>query len=403
MKTKLIFLLGIVFLINACKNDNPEPHVFKRGQITDSEKSGTRTTTDIKALLSLYSYSFASQINYTYGVDLYSIKYETINPDGSETIASGLLAVPIGKTTVSPLLSFQHGTVLKDNIVPSTLALGSGMEIGLIFGTEGYVVCMPDYLGLGAGEGLHPYMHAKSEATASIDMIRAAKNKLSELGISINNQLFLLGYSQGGHATMATHQAIEQDYADEFTVTASAPMAGPFDVSGIMADIVLRKEAYKSPGYLPYMLYAYNSVYHFYDNLEANFKAPYNTSLPLYFNGENLYTLSDVNDVMPSIPSDILTDAAYNEIFNHTNQKIWDALKDNDLYDWVPVAPIRMFHCDGDVTVPIENSQKALDHFIANGVNNADLVNPLQGGTHSTCLFPSLLGAKNWFNEFAQK
>ncbi|MCF6242528.1 MAG: lipase family protein [Bacteroidales bacterium] len=402
MKLKLIFFLFIALLVNACKNDNPEPHIFKRGQIVNSEKSGTRTTADIKSLLSLYSYSFANQIGYTYDVDLYSIKYETINPDGSETIASGLLAVPAGKSTVSPLLSFQHGTVLKDNLVPSTLALGSGMEIGLIFGTEGYVVCMPDYLGLGDGEGLHPYMHAQSEATAGIDMIRAAQNKLKELGVSINEQLFLLGYSQGGHATMAMHKAIEEDYSDEFTVTASAPMAGPYDVSGIMADIVLRKETYKSSGYLPYMLYSYNSIYHFYDNLEANFKVPYNTSLPPYFDGSNLYSLSDVNNVMPSIPSDILTDEAYNAIIDHTNQKVWDALKENDLYDWVPVAPIRMFHCDGDVTVPIENSQKALDNFVANGVTNAELINPLQGGTHSTCLFPSLLGARNWFNEFIE-
>jgi hypothetical protein len=34
---------------------------------------------------------------------------------------------------------------------------------------------MPDYIGMGGSPGLHPYVHAASEATASIDMIRAAR------------------------------------------------------------------------------------------------------------------------------------------------------------------------------------------------------------------------------------
>jgi hypothetical protein len=403
MKQKAIFFLSLLFLINSCSKDNSEPHVFERGQVISAESAGTRTPDDIKSLISLYSYSFATKINYKYSVDLYSITYETITPEGKETTASGLLAVPAGLNEAMPLLSFQHGTILKDNLVPSNSALGSGMELGLIFGTEGYAVCIPDYLGLGKGEGLHPYMHAASEATATIDMIRAAKYKLADLGVKINDQLFLMGYSQGGHATMATHKAIEQDYSGEFTVTASAPMAGPYDVSGIMADIVLRKEAYISPGYLPYMLYSYNSIYHFYDDLESNFKSPYNVNLPPFFDGNNSYSLSDVNDVMPSIPSDILTGEAYNAIIVKTNQKIWAALEDNNLYDWTPVAPIRMFHCNGDVTVPFENSQKALDSFISNGVDNAELINPLEGGTHTTCLFPSLLGAKEWFNSLKSK
>jgi len=398
MKKNILFFLfftGVLF--NACDKDDTEPHVFERGQIIDNVLSATLGTDYIKNIFSLYDDSFASQVNYQYKVDLYKIVYETITPLGEETIASGLLAVPVG-ITKAPLVSFQHGTILKDDAVPSNFVLGSGMELGLLFGTEGYIVCIPDYLGLGDGEGLHPYMHAASEATATIDMLRAAKNKLAELNVETNEQLFLLGYSQGGHATMATHKAIEQEYSGEFTVTASAPMAGPYDVSGVMAELVLKKEAYISPGYLPYMLYAYNPIYHFYDDMESNFKSPYNVSLPPFFDGNNLYSLADVNKEMPAIPSDILTDEAYNAIMDKTNQKIWTALEDNDLYNWTPVAPIRMFHCNADVTVPMENAQKALDYFQAHGVNNAELIMPLDGGTHSSCLLPSLLGAKEWFN-----
>lgn len=400
MKNKILLLLALVFIINACNKDETPPYVFTRGQIISTIDAGSSTAGNIQALFTIYDPVFASKINYKYDVHMYAITYETITADGKETKASGLLAIPEALTKAAPLLSFQHGTVLKKTAIPSSLATGSGMELGMVFGTEGYIVCMSDFLGLGAGEGLHPYMHSATEATATIDMIRAAKNKLEELGIEINDDLFLLGYSQGGHATMATHKAIEEDYSDEFTVTASAPMAGPFDVSGIMADIILSKEEYISPGFLPYMMYSYNMVYNIYDDLESNFRAPYNTELPPFFDGENLYSLSDVNKKMPPVPSDILTDEAYNSIMDKTNTKLWAALKDNDLYDWTPVAPIKMFHCNGDVTVPMANSEKALQTFISRGVTNASLVNPLEGGTHATCLLPSVLGAKEWFATF---
>jgi len=401
MRNKILLIgIAIIFTINACKKDETPAYVFTRGQIISTIDAGSRSAENIRTMFTIYDPSFAAEIDYKYGVDMYAIIYETITPDGEETQASGLLAVPQSMTTSASLVSFQHGTILKKTAIPSSLGVGSGMELGLIFGTEGYVVCMPDFLGLGAGKNLHPYMHSKSEATATIDMMRAAKNKLEELGIQINDELFLLGYSQGGHATMATHKAIEEEYNDEFTVTASAPMAGPFDVSGIMADIVLRKEEYIAPAFLPYMMYAYNMVYNIYDDLESNFKSPYNADLPPFFDGESLYSLSDVNQKMPAIPSDILTDAAYNAIMDKTDAKLWAALEDNDLYDWTPVAPIRMFHCNGDVTVPMANSEKALQSFIDKGVTNVDLVNPFEGGTHSTCLLPSILGAKNWINSF---
>lgn len=400
MKNKVLLLLAIIFTLNACRKDDVDPHVFERGQILFSEKVGDNSLETLRTIFTLYDPYLATQIEYQYGVDSYTIIYETVTPDGQETQASGLLSIPQGMSVAAPLLSFQHGTVLKQDAVPSSTAVGTGMELGLIFGTEGYIVCMPDFLGLGDSEGLHPYMHAASEATVTIDMIRATKNKLIELGIEFNDQLFLLGYSQGGHATMATHKVIEEEYSDEFNITASSPMAGPFDVSGIMADLILQKEEYITPAFLPYMLYSYNSVYNIYTDLESNFISPYNTSLPPFFNGDNLYSLGEVGDIMPAIPSDILTAEAYNEIINKTNTDFWTALEDNDLYDWHSAAPIRMFHCNGDVTVPMSNSEKALESFLNNGITNVELFNPLEGGTHETCVLPSILAAKDWFNEF---
>ena len=399
MKNKILLMLAIVFTLNACRKDDVDLPVFERGELIFSEEVGNNSMDNIRSLFTMYDPTLSMRIEYQYGVVSYTLTYKTITPDGQETQASGLLSIPYELSAGAPILSFQHGTILKQEAVPSGTDMMSNM-LGLVFGTEGYIVCMPDFLGLGDSPGLHPYMHAESEATVTIDMIRAAKNKLTELGIEFNDKLFLMGYSQGGHATMAAHKLIEEEYSDEFTVTASSPMAGPFDVSGIMADIILQKEEYIAPAFLPYMMYSYNLVYNIYSDLESNFTSPYNTSLPPFFNGDNLYSLSSVGAIMPSIPSDILTENAYDEIINKTNSEFWNALEDNDLYDWQSIAPIRMFHCNGDVTVPMSNSEKALESFLNNGITNVELYNPLEGGTHETCIIPSVLAAKDWFNKF---
>ena len=398
MKTNkiLLILVSFFYIFTSCTKDKTEPaHEFDRGQILTSNLISTLTTDQIKAVFALIGVT--SGVNYQYQVELYKIKYETISPLGEETFASGLLVVPKGANKSMPLVNFHHGTQLNKLAVPSNRYLGSGYEIGLMFGTEGYAVCIPDYLGLGDSEGLHPYMHAKSEATTSIDMMRAAKSKCKEIGVELNDQVFLMGYSQGGHATMATQKEIEANYSSEFTITANAPLAGPHDVSGIMAELVLKKEAYTSPGYLPYMLYSYNSVYDLYSDVSQILVSPYNTTLPPYFDGSNSNFLGAVNSEMPAIPSDIFTEAEYLNIKNKTNTKFWNALEDNDLYDWTPIAPIQMCHCGEDKTVPPENSQKAFDTFTANGVTNVTLLDPLPTGTHATCVIPSILATKLWF------
>ena len=89
----------------------------------------------------------------------------------------------------------------------------------------GYVVVLPDYHGLGTGQGDHPYMHEDTAAKAVVDAIRATKTINAE--IEFSDKLFITGYSQGGFVTMAAHRAIQSLYSNIMTVTASAPAGVP--------------------------------------------------------------------------------------------------------------------------------------------------------------------------------
>ena len=339
----------------------------------------------------------------SYGVDVYQVTYSTLSPRNDPVLASGAVFIPNGTPGSAPLLAFQHGTLILSNEAPSVAGTDSQL-IGVVMASDGYVVAEADFLGLGhTADGLHPYLHAKSTATAVIDMLRATRTTVNMLRPGLlNGQLFLAGYSQGGQATMATHMLMETYHAAEFTVTASAPMAGPYDLSGTMAaGLADTSVPYASPYYLPYLLFSYQQVYELYDNVTNALVETYATDLPPLFDGA--HGSSAIDAVMPTsgIPAEILQPAYRADFETNAAHPLRAALELNDTFRWVPQAPMRLYHCEGDEVVPFANSQVAFDWFGTNGATHVELV--LHGGDtnwygHGDCALPSAWAAREWFN-----
>lgn len=169
-------------------------------------------------------------------VQVVRLLYSTITPqEGSKAarstaVASASLLVPSkGCDAPWPLLSHQHGTMVS--------AAGPGADaiksLAAYFGSQGYVVVIPDYHGYG-GSSLpyHPYLQAEPSAAVVIDGIRAARNWLHQNGYAaaMGTKLFLAGTSEGGYVTLATQRTMERDFAGEFLLTATAPTSGPYQV-----------------------------------------------------------------------------------------------------------------------------------------------------------------------------
>jgi hypothetical protein len=70
---------------------------------------------------------------------------------------------------------------------------------------------------------------------------------------------------------MAALKMMEEQYSDEFKVTACSPMAGPFDLSETQLNFFMRDKAYPYPYLLPYVIFAYNNVYNIYPDLDSVF------------------------------------------------------------------------------------------------------------------------------------
>jgi hypothetical protein len=218
------------------------------------------------------------------GVFLYKIQYETPDLQGVTDTASGLLVIPDMNLGAFPLLCYQHGTVGEKQAVPSNLQ--SEAPIAFFWGAMGYVTAAPDYLGLGDSRGFHPYVHAASEASAAIDMLYAVRDFVPSLSLSLSDQLFITGYSQGGHAALALQREIQENFGQDFSITASAPMSGPYSISGEMKRNLFRNDPYFYPAYLPYTLLSYQTVYgNIFNSLDEMFKPGYDSLAQAFYTG----------------------------------------------------------------------------------------------------------------------
>jgi pimeloyl-ACP methyl ester carboxylesterase len=329
----------------------------------------------------------------SYGVDLYRVFYRTEYNDSTTTV-TGALVIPQSPDCKPPLISYQHGTSFDKLNVPS---YGSTeLQICLVFASEGNVLVAPDYIGLGGSIiPLHPYQHAFSQAHSTINLLRATRELQTALDFELSNQLFLFGYSQGGHATAAAVKYIEEDYSNEFEITAAMPMSGAYDLSGSQTDFINSGQPYATPGYLPYIVLGYQSVYHdLYDSIQEVFISPYDSIMPYYFLDGASGGL--INPAANPIPLNMFTPEAQDAFFNDPTFPFKVRLQENDLLDWAPQCKIRMYYCTGDEQVYYRNSIVADSAWNYNGSPDAAAVF-LTTENHGDCIDDALIAARLFF------
>jgi pimeloyl-ACP methyl ester carboxylesterase len=334
-------------------------------------------------------------VNVKYDVACYSLVYKTPDVNDALIDASGLLCLPKGKSAASPLLSFQHGTIFNKTDAPTTVNSSYYWACPL-FASMGYIAVAPDYLGYGASSSTpHPYLHAKTLSSSSVDMLRAAKSFLAlpEINTATDGRLFLAGYSEGGYATLAAQRSLEA-IPSEFTVTVSEPGAGPYDLSETFASR-LQLPTVHSPAYAAFLLRSYDMVYIHPSKIAYYFTPSAAAQLDTLFAG-NLSS-GAINAALggDTIPINTLFNQAFLDSFNDSGEAdLKAALAANDIYNWKPSAPTIFFHGQDDDIVPYANSVKAVQTIQANGSPSVSLHNCNAGPfptTHANCELPYLV------------
>lgn len=279
---------------------------------------------------------------FKYSVSLYRLNYQTIDGYGKKVTASGVVAVPNkGLNIPSPLLSFQHGTIFQDKQAPSNdLSAGSPTAV---LASLGYITVASDYVGYGSSKGIaHPYLLKIPSARAVTDFIKRSSNWLKQNKISMNKQLFLTGYSEGGYVTMAAHQALQAKPINGLNLKASLPAAGPYHISRTLKDII-----------------SLSGV-----KLDASERQRLSPVLVDWL------TAKAMDALVPDNSDVIFQDTIIRDYL----RKGSSGITQHDVYAWQAQHPVFLFHGRKDVTVPYFNATDAYTAMAAKGSPSITLI-----------------------------
>lgn len=319
-------------------------------------------------------------------VSVYKLQYNTVGGRSEPTTASAAVFVPSGGDGCSgprPVVEYAHGT--STDRTRDVTQIGTDTEslamLGL-FAAQGYLVVAPNYTGYDTSTlPYHPYLVAQAQADDMVDALRAARSALPTLGVTASAQLFITGYSQGGHVAMATVRAMQTQYTGEFQVTASAPMSGPYALLQFVEGQV--GGGPQSGGASLYTSMLLNGFQNSYGNVYAQpsdaYASPYDTTVPnllpsadpnakqqLPAGPDNTYrTLFDAGDGQP-----FLLTTAFRQAAAQPTSGFYQDLQRNDLtLDWAPSSPMILCHAGEDQIVFASNAIAAQQAFKARGVD----------------------------------
>jgi predicted esterase len=125
-----------------------------------------------------------------------------------------MVAVPWkegGSQKTFPTILYLHGTCgWADACAPSVLKGPTLLIVVQLIAAQGFVVVAPDYIGMDAAAEppavRHAYLAIEQTALGSLDMLPAAHTLLEERESTMarpGEDVYLVGYSQGGHAVLA--------------------------------------------------------------------------------------------------------------------------------------------------------------------------------------------------------
>jgi dienelactone hydrolase len=338
-----------------------------RGEVVTVQPLRTLSTKD-DVVASLTSDHFKADAA-RYGVDTYQVVYRTIDAYGKPTIASGLLALPRNGARKLRTVSYTHGTEINRNYAPSLWSDVWAVAPAITYASAGFAAVAPDYLGQGLGPGLHPYMDVPSEATAAVDLLRAARTFAPTTGRELQPQVYVTGFSQGATAAMGLARALQGGTDRWFRLAALAPIAGVYD--GRNVEVPALAGGQMSPPwdvvYTAYLLVAWNRTHPFYRQPDEVFAAKYADTVEGLFDG--VHQALDVVGGLPADIGDLLTAHGF-DLLRNPSGGFAEALRvhDSTCTDWTPRTPVRLNISGSDEQALYANSAHCLAALRSHGV-----------------------------------
>jgi len=347
----MVVVIFIITLITSCQKDDHGPDY---SYFVSKEEVSKYTKTYITNLITTASATIPEVSGLKAFVKddvvIYKIVYYT-TVDGKEIRASGLVCVPVTPGQY-PVLSFQNGTNTVNALSPSEFAINYSYQMIEMVASMGYIVVIADYPGFGESADIqHPYLVKEPTVQSLIDMHFAVKEMIAgELeGIVLKNEYYLIGYSLGGWATLALHNAMELDYSSDFNLVGSACGAGPYNIS-LLFQGMTSVTTYPMPVYLGYILNAYTSYHQFTNPVTDIFNEPYASRISSLYTG--LLGSDMINaQLTTSIPLLLNSDFISGFATSPKYSSVREALIRNSISAWHTYKPLLLVHGEKDTSV----------------------------------------------------
>ncbi len=405
-KSSLPFILAssLMFFAGCDDIENSDGNIVNTGtsQFVSAEVIDDINASTMLAIINAYTdfnttnpFGFES----AFGYKAVKIVYKTIDITGNSVNASGLLVIPtvmdkyeeslnsIGKSFSISMICDNHGTIFTNAEAPTNEEVKNGMPdyplAVSMTGYAGFAGIFPDYVGYGSSNSSdHPYLIKNDSAKASLDMIKASMRYMENEGVKINYQLYISGYSQGGHVAMALAEEVESSFTDSVNLMGVAPMAGPYIVSAF-GDAVLKSDANMSvPAFMAYVADSYSNAYNDVA-LEGLIVESKVATFDGLFSGENNATVIHQKLILPlGAPTLELFDADFISSYESTPaHPLRVRFGENNVGNWAAKSKINLIHCRNDDVVPSTmsdgvkymldlNGAVSVEQYMIDGVSN---------------------------------
>lgn len=405
MKIRTVLSIAILLALAFVGCDKDEETIVPKYLIEAKEYVPTQAKFTIEGAKEVFTNKEMSELAAmaTKDFKVYKLKYKTAFGGDSITV-SGIVSVPIPekKKDAFPVVSYQHQLVVKKSEAPSE---NIENEIMPYLASTGMVIIMPDYIGYGASKSeFHPYLIKKYTNNAVIDFIRAATEFLkTEKPCNINDYTFMLGYGQGGGATLGALSAIENDPKNsDIKITATSCANGLYNFNEFRKWLV-KQVRFDTPHIMAFMLESFKE----YSNVDVDydmvFSPEFAPNIPGVIDG-----VSDVASIVKTIGTthvgEMLNDNYEKDsLFNSMDEyaTLRAAYNENSIEAWPVKSVVALYYGTIGKVFPSDLSMMLYQEFQKENVGASVKVKPLNGKDHETAFAPSIVESIKWFKSLS--
>ena len=397
---KSILGLSLLAFSYACSDDNDS----NSSNYSPVEESGVIDTLSVTQIRGYYKQFLDEMSPYLGSIDINSelskvvypvayttVKYAAVDPFGKTRTLSGMVGYPVlpdsAKNKSLEVASLQHGTLSYGSQAPSRRTftdlniLRDVLMLVVPSFEKGYILAMPDYFGYGLDEAnLHYYQHRPTLAQASRALIESLPAYAKEKSLTVNTDtLFLMGYSEGGFATVATLKSFSENNSS-FKNFVTIAGAGPYDEKETAIQIVQQAKG-DSPRFTAsyaWVVLSYNHVYKINSVLDSLFQQAIVSEVKKYIDNNNIMQ----TEALPSAPSKVFSPTLVRNLLDGTDKNFIAAFEDNDISNFMAKGSIDFVHGSADTWVPTFNTDTIYARMQRRGIPVTKTIVP--GATHAT-------------------